>query len=66
MAETEKTTVASPCILVCNIDQESGLCLGCARTLNEIARWSIMSNEEKATVISLLSERHRSLQKKDI
>ncbi len=66
MSEVEKSKVLSPCILICNIDQESGLCLGCARTLSEIARWSTMDDFEKTAVINLLPERHRQLQKKDI
>ena len=31
--------IASPCIDVCKIDEASGLCLGCWRTLAEIAAW---------------------------
>ena len=29
----------SPCVKVCQMDPGSGCCLGCARTLEEIARW---------------------------
>lgn len=36
----------SPCIGVCTLDG-SGLCLGCRRTLAEIARWSGMSDDER-------------------
>ena len=31
--------VATPCVMVCAVDGESGLCLGCFRTLREIACW---------------------------
>lgn len=55
----------SPCIHVCNIDHNSGLCLGCARTLSEIAQWSAMTDDEKASLIKLLPERHRLLEKKE-
>lgn len=36
----------SPCVGVCRMDA-TGLCLGCRRTLAEIARWGTMSNEER-------------------
>lgn len=49
--------VASPCIMVCTVDGASGLCLGCFRTLQEIATWSRMSDEERAAIIGGLDER---------
>ncbi|WP_298674870.1 DUF1289 domain-containing protein [uncultured Sphingomonas sp.] len=50
----------SPCILVCVMDKASGLCLGCHRTLDEIARWSAMSDTEKRAVLAKLEERARA------
>ena len=32
--------VASPCIDLCQMDAESGLCRGCLRTIDEIVQWS--------------------------
>ena len=32
-------SIATPCVMVCAVDGESGLCLGCFRTLGEIAGW---------------------------
>ena len=29
----------SPCIGVCKLDEDTGLCIGCARTADEIAQW---------------------------
>ena len=31
--------VPSPCVQICIIEPEDGLCVGCARTLDEIAGW---------------------------
>ena len=31
----------SPCVSVCTMDPESGLCRGCFRTLDEIANWAM-------------------------
>jgi len=34
--------VPSPCISVCRMNAATGLCAGCYRTLDEIARWRSM------------------------
>jgi predicted Fe-S protein YdhL (DUF1289 family) len=39
------------------MDPQRGLCLGCRRTLDEIARWSAMSEEERAAVLRQLPQR---------
>lgn len=44
------TSLPSPCISVCRMHAASGWCEGCARTLDEIARWSTMSELEKRAV----------------
>ena len=49
--------VASPCTSVCTIDQASGLCAGCLRTLDEIANWIRLSDEEKRAVVGALPAR---------
>ena len=47
----------SPCIKVCQMDPARGVCLGCARTLDEIARWGSMSDAERDAILSQLPER---------
>ncbi len=49
--------VESPCIDVCVIDPESGLCEGCLRTLDEIAEWGLYSPAERRRVIDALPGR---------
>ena len=49
--------VASPCINVCRMSPDTGLCEGCLRTLDEIAAWSAMSSEEKRAVLAQLAKR---------
>jgi predicted Fe-S protein YdhL (DUF1289 family) len=49
----------SPCIDVCKIDTDSGLCRGCLRTLQEIAKWSKYSKKERRAVIEDLAKRKR-------
>ena len=47
----------SPCINVCAMDPARGVCLGCFRTLEEIAAWGAMSDLEQARVLDKLSDR---------
>lgn len=52
----ENKEPASPCIRVCLLD-EAGYCLGCRRSLEEIAGWQDFSNAEKRAVLAQLGER---------
>ncbi len=54
---TPPRSVASPCVMVCTVDGASGLCLGCFRTLQEIATWSRMTDEARAAVMTDLPGR---------
>ncbi len=47
----------SPCIKICVIAPATGLCSGCGRTLDEIARWGAMSEAEHARIMAALPER---------
>jgi predicted Fe-S protein YdhL (DUF1289 family) len=47
----------TPCIAVCMIDPKTGLCLGCGRTLPEIARWHRMESSERRAIMSVLAKR---------
>lgn len=49
--------IATPCIKVCTVDGPSGLCLGCFRTLPEIARWARLEPEERARIMAELPAR---------
>ncbi|SLN26391.1 hypothetical protein ROJ8625_01062 [Roseivivax jejudonensis] len=49
--------VQSPCIKVCVIEPESRLCTGCLRSIDEIATWSMMSQEERSAVMAELPSR---------
>lgn len=51
------TTVPSPCIAVCQIDDATACCIGCLRTIDEIRDWPIMTAEEKQAVLSRIAAR---------
>jgi len=55
--QTPPRSIATPCIQVCVVDGESGLCLGCHRLLKEIAVWSRLSDEERAAIMAELPAR---------
>ena len=52
-----KTEVKSPCISVCAMDDISGLCQGCYRTVEEITAWWDMSVDEQKKMLTVLEER---------
>ena len=57
--------IASPCVQVCAIDGQSGLCLGCFRTLAEIAGWTRFTDEERVAItVALPARRDRIAPKK--
>lgn len=49
--------VVTPCIKVCIVDGESGLCLGCYRTLAEIAQWSGLDEPTRTRLMAELPGR---------
>ncbi|HEX5539694.1 MAG TPA: DUF1289 domain-containing protein [Methylophilaceae bacterium] len=53
--------VDSPCVGVCTMNPEIGLCAGCYRTIEEIRQWWSMSNEQRAQVILQLEQRQMEL-----
>ena len=46
--------IESPCIEICTLDARSGQCLGCGRSIDEIARWTAMDDAERARVMGEL------------
>jgi predicted Fe-S protein YdhL (DUF1289 family) len=54
-------SIATPCVQVCVVDGASSLCLGCYRTLSEIAGWSAMTDAERAAIMAALPERERQV-----
>ena len=50
--------VASPCIRVCTLDHDN-VCIGCRRTIDEITRWTRMTDAERTAI------RERIIPKKD-
>ncbi|MDA2946362.1 MAG: DUF1289 domain-containing protein [Actinomycetota bacterium] len=47
----------SPCVRVCRMDDSGLSCVGCGRTRDEIAIWSMISDEQALAVIAALPSR---------
>lgn len=55
-AALKTAAVASPCVNICRLDAQ-GLCIGCRRTLGEIAEWSQASDARRLAILSALKTR---------
>jgi uncharacterized protein len=47
----------SPCIGICRMDERTGWCEGCVRTIDEIIAWGRASHDEKRRIWALLPAR---------
>ena len=48
---------STPCINICIIDPPTGLCQGCGRTLDEIARWATLEERDRLAIMRDLPDR---------
>ena len=55
--EAELRRIESPCVGVCVIDERTGLCAGCLRTLDEVALWGSSSAAERAEILERVDRR---------
>jgi predicted Fe-S protein YdhL (DUF1289 family) len=49
--------VMSPCKGICVIDGKTRLCVGCKRTIDEIARWPMIEDPERQKIVDSLRTR---------
>lgn len=54
---TSVTNVPSPCIDICDLDRTGEYCIGCGRSLDEIAGWQAMGDRERQAVVDRLAAR---------
>ena len=55
--QTSDEVVPSPCVSVCRMSADGGMCEGCFRSLDEIRRWSGLDTLERRVVWSRLLQR---------
>jgi len=56
-SEIIQEEIQSPCIGVCSLDDTTGYCYGCYRTIDEIKGWWGMSQSEQKSLLSTIETR---------
>lgn len=54
-------SVESPCIGVCRLDTTKAFCIGCHRSVSEIAAWSCLSDADKLRVLVAVQKRKSTI-----
>ena len=49
--------VLTPCTQICTMDADSGLCMGCNRTEEEITTWMSLTPEQRIEIVKQLESR---------
>lgn len=54
------SSVLSPCVGVCQLDPETGYCIGCQRTGDEIMAWPSASDGERRRILEQVDDRREA------
>ncbi|MEM8740604.1 MAG: DUF1289 domain-containing protein [Pseudomonadota bacterium] len=57
----KRQEVESPCVKICVVHPQAGICVGCHRSIEEIGRWSAMTPEERREIMEALDGRRELL-----
>ncbi|MGB6446602.1 MAG: DUF1289 domain-containing protein [Xanthobacteraceae bacterium] len=55
------TSISSPCNRICVVHPTARMCIGCGRSLDEIARWIALSETERSAIMAQLPARLAAL-----
>ena len=61
MQPEDQTPVPSPCISLCKMSPDTGLCEGCLRTIDEISAWSSADDDIKRGVWAAIRRREQDI-----
>ena len=53
----KRAELQSPCVKLCVMHPEAGLCTGCYRSMDEITDWSRMTAEKRSAILADLASR---------
>jgi uncharacterized protein len=53
--------IPSPCINICRMNPQTGLCEGCFRTIDEIVKWGTADNDFKRAVWVEIERRQQAI-----
>ena len=57
-------TPLTPCVNICVIHPDAGVCVGCYRTRDEIAGWSRLTDDERRAIMDGLATREILLRRR--
>jgi len=49
--------IESPCIGLCQLDQDNKYCIGCKRSIDEIKNWENLNDEKKKIINQRLGKK---------
>ncbi|QJD99954.1 DUF1289 domain-containing protein [Massilia forsythiae] len=61
MKPEQQTPVPSPCVSLCKMSPDTGLCEGCMRTIDEIMAWSQADDDYKRAVWAAIRRREQAI-----
>jgi predicted Fe-S protein YdhL (DUF1289 family) len=61
MNPEDQSPVPSPCISLCKMSPDTGLCEGCLRTIDEIVAWSSADDDVKRAVWAAIRRREQAI-----
>ncbi|MEO0747058.1 MAG: DUF1289 domain-containing protein [Pseudomonadota bacterium] len=59
-----RNEIESPCVRLCVVHPDAGICTGCYRSLDEIRDWSLMAPEARREIMDTLPDRAPLLKKR--
>ena len=60
----KREEVASPCVKICVVHPAERLCVGCLRSIDEIAQWSRLTEDQRRAIMAELPSRAPRLAKR--
>ncbi len=60
----KRAEIQSPCVKLCVVHPEARICVGCFRSIDEIATWSRLTPSERQAIMAELPARATTLTKR--
>ncbi len=60
----KRAEIESPCVKLCVVHPEARICVGCYRSIEEIAGWSRLTPEQRRAIMAELPARASTLTKR--
>ena len=51
------SAISSPCRDICCLNDDTGLCEGCGRTISEIAQWTSLTEAARKSIMEQVPQR---------